>query len=342
MIQLIIRRLLGLPIVLLGVTLMIVGLMQLLPARQRATAFVKNAAQMRNLDGIVKEKGLDKPFISQYLSWMGNVLGGNYGYSKSSEQTVLETIKQRFPATLELSLYAGVLTIGAGIWLGTRAALRQGEAIDRLIRSFTLLSWNTPSYILSIWLLLLFYGTLGILPGFGQLGSSNAISMITNPPMRYTGLLTIDSLLGGHWTTWLDAVTHLILPVCALTISNVGNIVAVMRGSLLEVLPLEFITAARARGLSQKQVNLKHARTNALIPVLTLSGGTVTGMLTGAIFIESIFGLPGIGSWGANAAQTLDYAGILGFTAFTALIVVVGNLITDLSYAFVDPRVRFE
>lgn len=336
------RRLLTLPLVMLGVTLLVVGLMQLLTPTQRAAAFVKNEKQLRNLPKIVHEQGLDQPFLVQYGRWLGNALQGNLGYSKVSAKPVLETIRERFPATLELALYAAIPVIVLGIWMGTRAALQQGLWFDQVARLFAVLSWNVPVFVLGIWLLLLFYGVLGVLPGFGNLSTDSQIILLTSNLKVYTGLNTIDALLNGQWGLFLDALQHLVLPVLTLSLVSCANFLTVMRASLLEVLSEDYVRTARAKGQTERVVNLRHARRNALLPIVTLGGGTITGLLGGAVITESIFGYPGIGSWGADAASKLDYAGVLGFSVFVALLVVIGNMLVDILYSLVDPRVRFE
>jgi ABC-type dipeptide/oligopeptide/nickel transport system permease component len=342
MLEFILRRLLALPLVMIGVTLLVVGLMQLLSPTQRAAAFVKNEKQLRNLPAIVREQGLDQPFLVQYGRWLGNAAQGNWGYSKSSNKPVLQTIQERFPATLELALFAVIPVIGLGIWLGTKAALEQDRWLDQSARLFAVLSWNIPVFVSAIWLLVLFYGVLGVLPGFGQLSSENQIAMLINGMRRYTGLMTVDALLNGQWGILFDALKHLVLPVLTLSLVSCANFLTVMRASLLEVLGEDYVRTAKAKGLSEAKVNLRHARRNALLPMVTLAGGTVTGLMSGAVITESIFAYPGIGSWGADAAAKLDYAGVLGFAVFVAFLVVLGNLLTDIMYGFVDPRVRFE
>lgn len=337
----ILRRLAALPLVMLGVTMLTVLLMQLLPPEQRAAAFIKNERQLRNIQKIVQENGLDQPVYIQYWRWLGGALQGNLGFSKSAGSSVVETIQNRFPATLELALFALFPVVGFGVWLGTLAALHYGKPIDHFAQGFAVLTWNLPSIILGVWLLTLFYGALGWTPGFGQVSSEYSIVLLTGSLKRYTGLLTLDAALNGNWGLLLDALRHLILPVLTLSAVACGNFVQVMRGSLLETLDLEYVRTARSKGLSNAVVHLRHARRNALIPIITLAGGTAVGLLNGAIFVETIFAFPGIGSWGANAAATLDYAGVLGFALFVSFLVVLGNLITDVLYGIYDPRVRF-
>jgi peptide/nickel transport system permease protein len=342
MLVFVLRRLAALPLVMFGVTALIVLLMQLIPPQERAAAFIKNAQQLRNIDAIVRERGLDQPVYVQYWSWLTGALRGDLGYSKASAQSVVDTIRDRFPATLQLALFAAIPIIGFGVFLGTQAAIHKGTWVDSFAQGFAVLTWNLPSFILGVWLLAAFYGGLRWLPGFGQVSSEFNIALLTGSVQRYTGILSIDALLNGNLPLFLDVLSHLILPVLTLAALSCGTFVQVMRGQLLETMDLEFVRTARAKGLSSRVVNLRHARRNALIPIVTLAGGTVVGLLNGAVITETIFAYPGIGAWGAASASTLDYAGVLGFALFVSFLVVLGNLVTDILYGIYDPRVRFD
>jgi ABC-type dipeptide/oligopeptide/nickel transport system permease component len=342
MLAFIVRRLLALPLVLLALSLAIVGLLQFLTPEQRAVAFVQNEQQLRNLDKVIREKGLDQPFWVQYSNWLKEALRGNLGFSRASNKSVVETIKERFPATLELALFASVPIIVIGIWLGTLAALRKDSWLDQLARVFVVVAYNVPTFVMGILLLVVFYGFLGLAPGPGQLSPENQIALILNPVPRRTGMLSVDALLAGNWPVFLDVLRHLILPVITLTTVSSATLLKVTRSSMLEVLSQDYIRTARAKGLPDRVVNLKHARRNALLPVITLASFTVMGLLSGAVITETIFAYPGIGSWGAQAATLFDVPGIMGFAILTAIVTVVVNLATDILYALVDPRVRYD
>ena len=342
MLTFVMRRLLALPLVMLAVTALIVFLMQFLSPAQRASSFVRGEQQLQNIDAIVKQYGLDQPFYVQYWHWLQNASQGNLGYSRASHQPVMDTLRERFPATAELAFYACLPIIGIGIWLGTLAGLNKDKLVDQVARVLAVIGFSLPTFVLGIWLLVIFYGALGWLPGFGQLSQESTLQIAISGLKRYTGFLTVDTLLNGRFELFVDAVKHLILPVVTLTTISSAGILKVMRSSLLEVLGQDYVRTARAKGLSERAVNLKHARRNALLAVATLAGLTVAGLLTGAIITETIFAYPGIGSWGAQAATQLDYPGVLGFAVFTALLVVVANLVVDLAYGMIDPRVRFE
>jgi ABC-type dipeptide/oligopeptide/nickel transport system permease component len=316
--------------------------MQLLSPEQRAASFVRNPNQLRNLPGIIKTYGLDQPFQVQYVRWLEQALRGNLGFSRASSRPVLETIRERFPATLELALFAALPIVGFGIWLGTLAAIRKDSLIDQLVRVLAVIGYSLPNFVLGIWLLTLFYGGFMVLPGFGNISNENSILLVTGELRRTTGLMTVDALLSGRVDVFWDVLRHLILPVLTLVIVSSAQVLKAMRSSLLEVLDADYVRTARAKGLPERVVHLKHARRNALLTVATLAGFTLTGLLTGTVLTEAIFAYPGIGGWGARAAQQLDFAGVLGFALFTAVVVILGNLIVDVLYAVIDPRVRFE
>lgn len=336
----IVRRILLLPLIFIGVTLFIVLLMQLLSPAERAAGFVSSEAQLRNLPAIIEQYGLDRPWYVQYWNWLSQAVQGNLGFSRVTNQPVLTTIRERLPNTIELAVLTIIPTIGLGIWLGTIAALNRDRAADQLSRILSIMFWSLPTFVLGIWLLVIFYGGFNLF-GIGQISSNFARDILRPEFERYTGFLTLDSLLNGRFDIFWDAIMHLILPVITLVLVISAQIVRVMRSSLLDTLTQDYVRTARAKGLSERVVNIKHARRNALIPILTLSGFTLIGLLNGAVIVETIFALPGVGKWLSDAAVQLDYAAILGGAVFVGLLVVVGNLIVDILYAVVDPRIRY-
>jgi ABC-type dipeptide/oligopeptide/nickel transport system permease component len=339
MLTFVLRRLFALPFVMIALTLIIVGLMQLLSPQERAVSFVTNERQMGNLDRIIKEHGLDQPFYIQYGSWMTEAIHGNFGFSKASNKPVLDTVIERFPATFELALFACVPIIAVGVWLGTMMALQKDKLVDQVLRVFTVIGNSLPTFIVGIFLLVIFYGVLNWFPATSRV---DAILEITNPVPRVTGFITIDSILAGQWVVLGDALKHMILPIVTLSTVLSASTAKVMRAQMLEVLKSDYVRTARGKGLPESSVNLKHARRNALLPIVTLGSFLVQGLMGGALITETIFAYPGIGSWGGDAAVRLDYPGILGFALLSGVIVVFGNLLADILYGFVDPRVRFD
>jgi ABC-type dipeptide/oligopeptide/nickel transport system permease component len=340
MLKYILRRLATVPIVLFVVTLLVVVLMQFIPIENRAASYITNARQLGQIDRIIKEKKLDQPFLIQYGVWLSEAVRGNLGYSKASNEPVLETIGKRLPASVELAFYSGLLVIGVGMMVGTRAALRKGGMLDRVSSFLAVVGYSLPGFVLGVWLLVIFYGALGIAPAPGRLSQENEILLVTGAVKHITGMLTIDALLSGQWAVFVDAISHLVLPVITLSLVSTATILKAMRSSLLEVLGSDFIRTARAKGLSEAVVNIKHARRNALLPVTGLATMVVLGLVGGSVIVETIFAFPGIGSWVAKSSSSYDYAGVLGFAVITAIIVIVANLIVDVLYAVLDPRVR--
>ncbi|MEW5869193.1 MAG: ABC transporter permease [Chloroflexota bacterium] len=352
MVNYIIRRLLILPVILFGVTALIFGMLQFLSPEERSALYVrdipKNPAQM---DAIIKRYGLDDPILTQYWHWMwghkdtvtgemvGGILRGDFGYSRTGNQPVVDLLKRRFPATVELTLYTILPIIGIGVWLGIVAAVHHNKFIDQLARVLAILGTSLPAFVLGLLALLLFYAKLGWFPP-GRL-SDWANTVVYSEAFRtYTSLITVDALLNGRVDVFLDALRHLILPVIVLSTISWATYLRVTRSSMLETLRQEYVVTARAKGLKETDVINGHARPNALIPVATLSGFSVAGLLGGAVLTETIFDYPGIGQASGAAAAQLDVITVLSFTLLAGFILIVANLIVDVMYAFLDPRVR--
>ncbi len=246
----VVRRLLFLPVVFFGVTLFIVLLMQLLSPFQRAAAFAQTEREARDLGAIVERYGLDDPWFIQYGRWLREVARGNLGYSRTSSEPVLTTVVKRFPPTLELSLFAIVPIIGLGIWLGTAAALNRDGIIDQFTRVLSIVGWSLPTFVLGIWLLMIFYGGLGWFEP-GRVSTKFIIEFAEGGFNRYTGLTTLDALLNGRLDIFWNAFTHLVLPVITLVVVSSAQIMRVMRSSLLDILSQDYVRTARAKGLRE-------------------------------------------------------------------------------------------
>lgn len=346
MLNFIVRRMLQVPLVMIVLSLLIVGLTQILTPEQRAAPYIRNEQQAAHIDAIIRERGLDQPFLVQYGRWAGGVLRGDLGYSKASSQDVTTTIRQRLPATVELTIVTAIPILAFAIWLGTLAALHKDKLIDQIVRVFTTIGFSLPTFVLGILLLAVFYAYLGWLPGAGQLDTVNDVmykgDYLLGGSKRITGMLSVDSALHGQWNVTVDVLRHLILPAVTLIIVLSPQMVRVMRNSMLETLTSDFVRTARAKGLSERVVNNKHARRNALLPIVTLGGFLIIGLLGGSLITESIFAYPGVGQWVVQAAFQIDLAAVLGFALLSALIVVVLQTVVDILYGVIDPRVRFD
>jgi len=337
----IIRRLLLTIPTLIGVTLLIFAVIQLFTPQQRAMLFVSTERDIDILPKIIARYHLNESVFLQYQIWIGKLLQGQLGWSKTANMPVLMALIRKFPATVETVMFSIPLTVFVGIYLGSKAAQYRDKHIDHATRIFSIIGYSLPTFWLGIMLIAVFFGALGWFPP--ERLSTDVFMWVINPKngwRQYTGLLTVDSLLNGQLWVTLDALKHLVLPTITLTTINIALIVRVMRSSMLEALGKGYITAARAKGLTNKEVLNKHARKNALIPVITLSGLMAAGLLNGVTITETVFNIPGVGQFAANAAIRLDIAAVLGFALFSGLIYVTANLIVDILYAYIDPRIR--
>ncbi|MBB5376268.1 peptide/nickel transport system permease protein [Deinococcus metalli] len=324
----------------LVLSLLIVGLTQLLSPEQRAAPYIRNEQQAAHVQEIIKARGLDQPFAVQYGRWFTSTIHGDLGFSKASGKDVVATIQERLPATIELTLLTTIPILLFAVWLGTLAALHKDKLIDQIVRVFTTIGFSLPTFVLGILMLAVFYAYLGWLPGAGQLSVLNQFAV--GDLHRYTGMLTVDAALNGRWDIAWDVLQHMILPALTLIIVLSPQMVRVMRNSMLETLTSDFVRTARAKGLAPRIVNNKHARRNALLPMVTLGGFLIIGLLGGSLITETIFAYPGVGQWVVQAASQIDLAAVLGFALLTALIVVVLQTLVDILYGVIDPRVRFD
>ncbi len=328
------RILLSLPI-LLGITLLAFIISHLVPS----DPIVANLGQRAMSDPTIvaafrSEWGLDKPLPEQYLSYVGNLLQGNLGKSIKSRRPVIEDLKAFLPATIELALSSILLGILVGVTFGILSAVSRNSWLDHLVRIFSLIGVSVPVFWLALILLFVFYSRLGIVAGPGRLDPS-----MTAPPL-VTGLITVDAILAGQWDVLKNALSHLILPSLVLGSYTTGLIARVTRSSMLDVLGLDYIRAARAKGLSQRAVVMKHALRNAMVPIVTVIGFSLANLLAGTVLTERIFAWQGIGSYAFLASTSLDFQAIMGVSLLIALVFIATNLVVDLLYFALDPRMR--
>jgi peptide/nickel transport system permease protein len=351
MLNYIIRRLLWVPVLLLGVTVLIFGLLQSLSPIERSALYVTEIPRNQGvLEGVIKRYGLDQPVYVQYWRWLvghrdpttgettGGILRGDFGYSRTSSQPVVDIIKRRFPATLELALWAVVPIISIGVWLGVTGAVNHNKPVDQFARVFSIVGWSFPDFVFGLLLLLIFYADRRWFPP-GRL-SNWATEAVSEPGFRQiTHLMTIDALLNLRPDILIDALRHLVLPVATMSFTWNAMLVRITRSSMLETLRQDYVITARAKGLSSKIVTNRHARRNALIPVITLGGATAAGLLSGVVIAETVFNYPGIGRAAADAAVSLDVVTVLGMVLFNGLILVTANIVIDILYVVIDPRI---
>lgn len=336
----IIRRLLFLPVILFGVTILIFGILQLLDPAERAALYVKDVPKNPNaVKQVIAKYGLDKPIYQQYADWMGKVAQGDLGWSRTAQRPVLDAILYYFPATLELALLSILPILLGGVFLGVQAAVHRDKLIDHSARIFSMVGTSFPSFVFALLMLMIFYANLQWFPP-GRL--SDDVQRIVNDSSfrQVTGMYTVDGLLNGRVDVTLDALRHLLLPVLTLAFINWAIFVRVTRTSMLDVLNQEYVRTARSKGLKEKVVINTHALRNAMIPIATLGGLVFVGLLNGVIITETVYNFRGMGWFAASAALRLDVISVLGITLFSAALLVLANLVVDLTYGFLDPRVR--
>ncbi len=335
----IVRRLLLLPLVGLGVSILVFMLLQFLTPAMRASLYIHDPKQLHALPEIIQKYHLDQPVYVQYWDWLNQVVHGDLGWSETAREPVADAIRGFFPATLELGLYSFICILTFGIWLGTTAAVNKDKVIDHLSRVASISGHSLPTFVWALLLLMVFYGQFGWFPP-GRL-SLEADQFVRGAQFHtYTGFMTVDAVLNRQWWILWDAVKHLILPVATLTYYLTAVLVRITRSSMLETLRTDYVRTALAKGLAHNVVVDKHARRNALIPVITLGSLLFVGLLSGVVITETVFNYPGIGRWGVGASQQLDIPAVTGFALIFSGLLVIGNLCADVLYAFVDPRIR--
>ena len=278
--------------------------------------------------------GLDLPLWERYGLFLQGLARGDLGISIATRRPVLEDIAQYAPATVELATIAFLLAIGAGLPLGIAAAVWRDSWVDSLARAISLLGVSAPTFWLAFIMLAIFYGWLGWAPGPGRLDP------IAFPPEGPTGLLLIDAALARDWEAWRDAAAHLVLPSIVLAAATIGLITRTTRAAMLDALGQDFVRVARAKGLRATAIVLHHALPNALVPVVTLGGLAYANLLAGAVMTETVFSWPGLGRYTFRSAAALDFPAIMGITLVVSATYLLVNLLVDLSYAALDPRVR--
>lgn len=330
----IVKRLLMLIPVLLGASILAFILIHLAPGDPARTIAGEHASP-QTIEAITIKYGLDKSLAEQYWIWIKRVLQGDLGKSIVSNESVVREIFERFPNTAELSLCAMILAIGVGSIAGILSASKQYTAIDYSTMGLALFGVSMPVFWLGIMLMMIFGVVLRWLPIGGRIDTLISFR-------RITGFYILDSILTLNVRGLISSIRHLILPSIALGTIPMATIARVTRSSMLEVLRQDFIRTQRAKGLSEGRVVFKHAARNAMIPVITVIGLNFGLLLAGAILTETVFAWPGIGRYVVNAVRMRDYPVVQGSVMFFAFIFVVVNLIADVLYVYIDPRIKYE
>jgi peptide/nickel transport system permease protein len=333
MISFLARRLAGLVLVLVGVSLITFALTQVVPADPAVSALGQNAREDQ-IKAFRAQYGLDRPPVEQYLTYAGRLLRGDLGISIRTRRPIADDLRDYLPATIELSLAAMLVAVVGGIALGIVSALNRNSIIDGFARVFALVGGSLPIFFLGLLGLAVFYSRLRWLPGPGR------IDAVLTPPPRVTGLYTVDSLVAGNLPLFRNVVAHLVLPALTLGYFSAAVLLRMTRSAMLEVLGNDYIRTARAKGLRDQTVVLRHALKNAMIPVLTTIGVTFGSLLSGAVLTETIFAWPGLGRYATASAVSLDFPAVMGVTLVAAVIYPVINMLVDLGYRLLDPQVQ--
>jgi peptide/nickel transport system permease protein len=329
-----VRRLLFLVLVLVGLSLITFTLSRLVPA-DPARMIAGPRASKATVDKIRHQYGLDDPAPVQYVNYLKGVVQLDFGTSFASRKPVREDLGKYLPATIELGLYAFLLATIIGVPLGVASAVKRDSWLDTISRFISISGLALPVFWLALMAQFLFFGKLHLLPD-GQ-----RLAIQDQPPRQITSLYTIDALLTGNWHILWEAVKHLILPVAVLAYGSLAVITRMVRGGMLEVLNQDYIRTARAKGLASNTVVVRHALKNALLPAVTSLGLQIGLLLSGAFLVELVFSWPGIGRYSVQAIQQIDYNAIMATTLIIALIFVFVNLLVDILYLFLDPRIDY-
>jgi len=320
--------------VLLGTSIIAFSLIHLAPGDPARTMAGEHASQ-RVINAIREKYGLDKPLYIQYGIWLNDVLHGDMGRSIVSNEYVTKEIFDRFPNTFELTLFSMILAIVIGTMAGIISASRQYSTLDYTFMGIALFGVSMPVFWLGIMLMMIFGVFLRWLPIGGRIN-------IVIHFRRITGFYILDSIITGNFAGLISTLRYLILPSAALATIPMATIARVTRSSMLEVLRQDFIRTERAKGLSERVVIYKHAVRNAMIPVITVIGLNFGLLLAGAILTETVFAWPGIGRYVVNAVRMRDYPAVQGCVLFFAFVFVIVNLITDIIYVYIDPRIHYK
>lgn len=328
------RRILLLIPTLLGLTILLFFWVRALPGGP-AVALLGERATPEAVAEINRLYGFDRPLVEQYITWLGRLLQGDFGSSIQTGRPVIEEFARRFPATIELSIAAMIIAVGIGVPLGYWAARRHGKWSDHSAVALSLVGITIPVFFLAFILKYVFAVQLGWLPSDGRQDARMDAT-------HYTNFYVLDGLLTGEFDAAWDAVLHLILPAVALGTIPLAIIVRITRASVLEVQNADYVRTGMAKGISRQTLRSRFILRNAMLPVVTTIGLQTGLLISGAVLTETVFAFPGIGSFLARAIFTRDFPVLQGFILFIAVLYALINLLVDVSYSLIDPRVRVQ
>ena len=330
----IIRRILGLIPVLLGITVLVFFLIRLIPGDPAVTMLGDRASQ-EDIERVREMLGLNDPLYVQYFKYMGQLLRGDLGQSIINRTEVTDELRYRLPATIEMIFGAMIIGVSVGVTVGVVSAIRRNSLFDVLGMIGALLGVSMPIFWLALILIYALAVNNKILPPSGRIDVQLYVT-------RRTGFMLIDTLLMGDFGAFMNVIWHMIMPSFVLSTVIMPGLARITRASMLEVLRQDYVRTARAKGLKEQVVVYQHALKNALLPVVTVIGGWLAGLLGGAILTETVFSWPGMGTWTYRAILGRDYPIVQGSVLVSATIYVFVNLAVDVLYAFIDPRIRYD
>jgi peptide/nickel transport system permease protein len=332
MLRFVVRRLLLLVPILLGLSILVFLWIRALPGGP-AEALLGERATAARIAEVRHRYGLDRPIVEQYWDYLKATASGDLGQSIASRRSITSEIRQRFPATLQLAIAAMIFALGLGLPLGFLAAKWYGSTFDHLSLIGSLIGISIPIFFLAVILKYVFSVKLGWLPSIGQISVTTEMNHPTN-------FYLLDAIIAWRWDAFWDVTRHLILPAIALGSIPLAIIMRITRAAVLDVQNEDYVRTARAKGLSPQIVDSRHILRNAMLPISTIIGLQTGLLLSGAVLTETVFQYPGIGSWIANAIFNRDYPVIQGGILFLAIVFVIVNLVVDVSYGFLNPRIR--
>jgi peptide/nickel transport system permease protein len=329
------RRLAALVLLGVGITFVAFVLTELVPGDPAAANLGQRAiGDPAAVQAFREHYGLDKPLPVQYALYLEHLVHGDLGQSEQSHRPVLTDLEEFGPATAELAVTSMLIAFFFGIALGVLAAVRRNRLTDQVLRVFSLGGISMPTFWLALVMIYFFFFKLGWFPVGGRLDPG-----VFAPP-HVTGLYTVDSLLSGQTDVFTNAVWHLILPAVVLAAYNIGLLTRFTRSAVLEVINNDYIQAARAKGLPERSVVLRHVLRASLPPIITVAGLALANVMTGTVLVEKIFAWPGIGNYAFTSATNLDLPAIMGVSLFVAIVYIVVNFTVDILYGVIDPRIR--
>ena len=329
------RRAAALVLLGIGITLVAFALTQVVPGDPVAANLGEQAAADPAAVQAFRERyGLDEPIPVQYWRYVTKLVQGDLGESLQDHQPVRQNLGTYIPATAELAILTTLISILVGVSFGVAAAVRRNRTTDHLLRVVSLAGISMPTFWIALVALYVFFYRFGWFPGGDRLDPG-----ILSPPHR-TGMYTVDAVLAGQWATAWDALHHVILPALVLAAYNVGLLTRYTRTAVLEVIGNDYVRAARAKGLAERSVLVRHVLRAALPSVVTVIGLVFANVLTGTVLVETIFAWPGIGQYAYRSAVTLDLPAIMGVSLFVAIVYISVNFVVDVLYGVIDPRIR--